>query len=380
MEKLSNPEQRNGSRRPEEISNYQPTYPDLARLAEALDNLRDTTPVTTPQNIDAFRQRLAETYSNGTLVVAGRCSNPVRLDTPISTPANESLTLYSAIKKEYPDSEIALRDGRGQSAKPRSNDTEMISGREVCTYRGDMINGLEPIDRTPDPSRMVATALQARDIEEFLTTETGQHIPHAHEALLLPYEQTFIYTHNGEKYLLSADLPWIGERTRDPDGPHVEMLAQVKNPVGVKIGPEATPADIKELATKLNPGNKFGRLVFMLRLGLKNTHKLAGILEAIKSYAPSTLILCDPVHGNTKNINGIKTRFVEDIINEVQTVSKACSNIGLRLHGIHLEAMSDPNSKQCIDHPDEQPEASDVDPNLNLKQLQKVLRATKEYL
>lgn len=389
MEQLRNSELAPGLRRPEAIRDYQPVYPNQAQLVEALDNLREIKPVTTPGRIDELRERLAELPADGTIYLAGRCSNPVQIDTPIQELVQESLVLYETIREEHPDSEVILRDGRGQSAKPRSNDTEtveipddskVIAKSKVYTYRGDMVNGLDLTCRTPDPSRMVATALQARDVEEMLTDQLGRHVPHAHEALLLPYEQTFLHQDGDEKYLLSADLPWIGERTRSPDGPHVAMLSQVKNPIGVKVGPQATEEDIERLAEKLNPNSEAGKLVFMLRLGVSNTHKLPETLTAIQTHAPESLILCDPMHGNTKSVNGIKTRLIDDIIEEVQTVAGTCRLMGLRLHGIHLEAMSDPTTKQCIDHPDEEPAASDVDPNLNLTQLRRVIRETKEYL
>lgn len=390
MEQLRNPETIHGLRRPEKIKDYQPVYPDQSQLVEALDMLRDTTPVTTFQNIDSLRQRLAEVHSDGAVYIVGQCSNPVRPDTPPDELVSESLTLYETVREISPDSEIILRDARGQSAKPRSNDIEIveipgkyskvIAKSEVYTYRGDMINGLKPTDRTPDPSRMVITALQALDVEMTLSNTLGHHIPHAHEALLMPYEQTFLYQDNEDKYLLSADLPWIGERTRDPDGPHVKMLAEVENPVGVKISSKATEQDIERLAEKLNPGAQPGKLVFMLRLGLGNTQKLPEILEAIQNHAPESLIMCDPMHGNTKNLNGTKTRLMNDIIEEIRTVAGTCQLMGLRLHGIHLEATSQTDIKQCIDHPDEKPSPSDVDPNLNLDQLRRVIRETKDYL
>lgn len=365
---------------------YQPNYPDQAKLNEAMRELRNTTPVTTFDNVDNLRQRLGELNESGTkLYIAGRCANGVRLDTPIQEPAGESLALYSLIQQETGDSQILLRDARGQSAKPRSEDKE--AGSSIDTYKGDMINGLDLADRTPDPDRMVATAVQARDVEELLLEQTAHHLPHAHETLLLPYEESFVHEKDGKKYLLSADLPWIGERTRRPDGPHVELLSQVENPVGVKISSEASAKDIIELSQKLNPDHQPGKLVFMLRLGLDKMKKLPEILNSIKDNAPQSLIMCDPMHGNTRKLPDstnpdtmIKARLVGDIIEEVRVVAGTCQSMGLTLHGLHLEAMARDDIKECIDEPGEVPAPTAVDPNLNLTQLRRVIRETRDYL
>jgi 3-deoxy-7-phosphoheptulonate synthase len=281
---------------------------------------------------------------------------------------------------------VCIKRNRGQAIKPRSSATEIVtattetasilSGQVVPAFMGEGVNG-EAIDqRMPDSSRMVAMAQQARDLEEQLTKALGSHMAAAHEALLLPYEKAQIMQdYEGNRYLLSADLPWIGARTNDADGDHVAMLSDIVNPIGVKISASSDEQHIKELAGRLNPNNETGKLVFMLRLGGGNTERLDAVLDGIRDYAPNAVIMYD-VHGVTKTINGRKIRAIPDIIDEIIELTHACNAHGLRMSGVHLETMADVSHRECIDrHGDIPTRPGYVDPRLNPGQLTHVLNA-----
>ncbi len=247
---------------------------------------------------------------------------------------------------------------------------------------GDAVNGVNPEDRTPDPRRMVAAAAQARALEVGLTARVGHHVPAAHEALLIPYEQgsMCVDTTTGKKYLLSADLPWIGVRTNAPDCAQVEMLTGIENPVGIKIGPNSDAEHIRQLAEKLNPDNEAGKLVFMIRVGA-DREAMDRILGAIKLYAPNSIHMYD-IHGSTvSGANGVKIRAADTIAEHVNLLSEACEGHGLKLHGVHLETTGDSSVTECVDEAGQMPgNKSLVDPQLNPRQTTNVLNAVAPCL
>jgi 3-deoxy-D-arabino-heptulosonate 7-phosphate (DAHP) synthase class II len=363
---------------------YQPRYPDSLKLAEALRELENTEAPSTLDHIFSLRadlQELAIDKASTPFITVGPCAEHVSLAEPIHEIAEGYAVLEKKVAEILPSSIRAIR-GCGQSAKPRSH--EMDGGRP--SYYGDMINS-KHADRIPDPSRMVAAALQSRDIQEHLTTRFGRHIHTSHEALLLPYEESFkkqTYTHT---HITSGDMLWIGERTRKKGSRQVELLHNTTNAIGVKLGPSVQPDDIVHLNRVLNHQHEPGKLSFIFRFGLHNISTSSVILDAISRHAPHSLIICDPCHGNTietTNTKGKlqKTRVVEDMIQEVIALSDICRMRGMKLHGLHLEAVAmRPSKRQCVDyHGDLPSDVSDVDPQLNLIQLEKILTKTKEYL
>jgi 3-deoxy-7-phosphoheptulonate synthase len=282
----------------------------------------------------------------------------------------------------YDDNVVPVIRGAGQASKPRSLEME----GDQYSYYGDMVNSLKG-NRTPDPSRMVAAAIQSRDISKALENNNSQHVMLAHEALLLPYERNFILDENGSKFLASADMPWIGERTRKKGSLQVKLLKDVYNPTGIKIGPETTQDDIAYLIEKLNPLAEPGKLAFIFRFGRNHINNAPPVLDSINRLAPNSIIMSDPCHGNTVNVLNQdgqmqKTRIVEDMIDEVASISQICRIYGMKLHGLHLEAVAmSSDKKQCIDKKGESPNCkSDVDPQLNSTQLRRLLKSTKGFL
>jgi len=317
--------------------------------------------------------------------------------------------LQMSIILTYAGEKRVVKIGRlaGQYAKPRSSDTENIDGQKIPAYRGDMVNSPEPTlkARTPDPLRMLegyfrATATlnlvraftrggyaaldkvhawseasfgsfpPSQKYEELVTgirkainftTSIGIDmnapplnevtIYTSHEALLLEYEEalTRIDTTTGLWYDTSAHMLWIGDRTRQYDGAHVEFLRGVGNAIGVKVGPDHDIDDLKRLVHRLNPENLPGRLTFITRFGCDSVNSLLPrLLRQMKSEGFRIAWSCDPMHGNTyKNERGQKTRVFEDIFKEICDFWQIHRAEGTIAGGVHLELTGE-NVTECI--------------------------------
>jgi 3-deoxy-7-phosphoheptulonate synthase len=171
-------------------------------------------------------------------------------------------------------------------------------------------------------------------------------------------------------------MPWIGKRTNRLDGPHVALLSQIENPVGIKIGADSDETHIAGLQACLNPQNRAGKLIFMLRMGMHEDEGLDRILSAIGTHAPNALVMFD-VHGTTRMNEGRKIRCVPDIVANIKATAAACRKAGLKLHGLHLETTMEENRRECTDTPDDLPEHdSCIDPLLSPQQTERILRET----
>lgn len=296
----------------------------------------------------------------------------------------------------------------GQFAKPRSADTETIDGVELPSYRGDIINGIdfEGAARAPDPERMIlgyrqsaatlnllralalggfadlnrvhewTTGLMknsnwypayeevASKIDEAITFMnalglTPENTPAmgetnfftSHEALLLGYEQALTRRDNltNEWYATSGHMLWIGDRTRQPDGAHVEYFSGLKNPIGLKCGPSLATDDLLRLIDKLNPDDEAGRLTLITRFGAdKVTEHLPRLVEAVKKSGRTVVWCCDPMHGNTvKAANGYKTRPFELVLAEVRAFFGVHRDMGTYAGGVHVEMTGD-DVTECV--------------------------------
>jgi 3-deoxy-7-phosphoheptulonate synthase len=296
----------------------------------------------------------------------------------------------------------------GQFAKPRSSDTETQDGVTLPSYRGDMINAQDftPEARNPDPQRMVraynqsaatlnllrafaqggyadlhkmhrwtlsflAKTPQAERYEDLanrlqealafmeacgLTAETAPQIREtdfftAHEALLLPYEQamTRIDSTTGDWYDTSAHMLWVGDRTRQLDGAHVEFLRGVGNPIGFKAGPSIEPDELLRLIDALNPANRPGRLTVIARMGADQVEaKLPALVRRVKAEGRAVVWACDPMHANTvKSASGYKTRHFDRILAEVQGFFAVHKAEGTYAGGVHFE-MTGQDVTECV--------------------------------
>lgn len=363
---------------PEYKVNFQPEYPDNAHLEEVIHELIETTPVTNERNVHALSDQLARIATGidkRKIIITGNCAEPVEVDQPVESLVDRVI-LHHEIAHAALGNILYIHRGMGQNTKPRSNPFQVLEdGTVLVSYQGDAVNGKGHDQRTPDPSRMVAAAVQARDLSVGVEQRLGNHQPVAHEALLLPYEEAFVRlsTQEQRRVLLSADLPWIGLRTNDPDGAHVQLLSDVINPVGVKIGSNSNESHIKELHERLNPRGIPGHLIFMLRLDAGQSNE--EILSAIREHAPGALSMFD-IHAVTRtNASGSRIRSTEETIHQMNELAVRCGSLGLKLHGVHLETTTE-DRFECVDQPNQEPlHNGNVDPQLNPEQTKRVLRA-----
>jgi 3-deoxy-7-phosphoheptulonate synthase len=328
-----------------------------------------------------------------------------------------------------------IRVGRfaGQYAKPRSADTETRDGVTLPSYRGDLINGpdFDPKERLPDPERMLRgyerAALTLNFVRslvdggfadlhhpEYWDLAFVQHSPRAaeyqrivesigeslrfmetlsgapigeinrvdfftsHEALHLPYEeaQTRRVPRREGWYNLSTHFPWMGARSCDLEGAHVEYMRGVRNPVAVKIGPDMTESWLAGLLDVLHPDDEPGRLTLIHRFGVGHIGRcLPPLIEAVRRSGRTVLWCCDPMHGNTRVVNhGLKTRNFDDILSELDTAFEIHASAGSRLGGVHFELTGE-NVTECVGGARGLAEAdltrayrSHVDPRLNYEQ------------
>ncbi len=364
---------------PDYEHNFQPTYSNRDYLVQTVGELLVTGAVTTPAQINAITKDLALASQRGherPIMITDSCSESVSLRADFNAMVGNVIMSRSLVLGIYGNA-IYFGRNRGQNTKPRSSQFQVLSnGVIVPSYYGDAVNGYDPSDREPDPSRMVAAASQANAIEAHTQRRLGIHVPAAHEALLLPYEFSFVSARGGKRYLLSADLPWLGKRTNDPKGPHVQFLATVENPIGAKIGDNSDANHISELARILNPNRRPGRLLFMLRLG-NNVKAMDEIVKGINKYAPDSDILYD-MHGTTDQLpDGTKIRAVPTIVDDIVLLATVCAKYGRALKGLHLETHTDNSRYECVDEVGQRPaHKSIVDPGLNPNQTRRVLHKT----
>ncbi|MFJ6556465.1 3-deoxy-7-phosphoheptulonate synthase [Streptomyces luteogriseus] len=296
----------------------------------------------------------------------------------------------------------AVRMGRiaGQYAKPRSNPTETLAdGTELPVYRGDAVNAPEPTAaaRSALPSRLLLAYRHAgTTLSTLLERDLGlagrtapQRTYAGHEALLLEYEQALVRKGtDGRGYGSSGHFLWIGDRTRQPDHQHVQFAASIGNPVGVKIGPSASPEDVRTLVRMLGARRRPGRLSLIVRMGRDRiVPKLTSVLRALGDEASDVAWICDPMHGNTRvNGAGQKSRAVEDVTREIEGFVTALHAHGLRPAGLMLETAHHPVT-ECVDSAAELASArplpryeSACDPRLSPRQAREVVAFTAALL
>lgn len=388
----------------------QPNWPDQKEVDKVLENLSLLPPLVFAGEIRDLKALLAKaSKGEAFLLQGGDCSENFSEVTAPTIRETLKVMLQMAVVMTYAGGKPVIKLGRiaGQFAKPRSSDTEMVDGVELPSYRGDMVNNVEPTKegRIPNPKYMLKgyymaastlnllraftrggyaalSRVQAWNQEFVVQSPMGRSydrlakqidqaikfmntigiptdIPQvnqtqfftSHEALLLGYEQalTRVDSTTGDWYDCSAHMVWIGERTRQVDGAHAEFLRGVLNPIGVKIGPTSNIEDIKRLIEKLNPENEAGRLTLITRLGINNIEKvLAPLLREIKKEGFNIVWSCDPMHANTFTADsGHKTRDFNDILKEITRFFEVHWAEGTIPGGVHLE-MTGKNVTECV--------------------------------
>ncbi len=386
-------------------------YPDPDALAGVEDRLRAMPPLVFAGEARRLKSLLGSVAAGDAfLLQGGDCAESFKEFQADSIRDTFRLILQMAVVLTFAGGRPVVKVGRvaGQFAKPRSEATETQNGVTLPSYRGDNINGQEfdPVARAPDPERLVRaygqsaatlnllrafagggyadlqnihrwtvgfvedSPLGARyreltdKISESLTFMAAVGVTSdshpdlkrvevftSHEALLLGFEEamTRVDSLTGEWYDTSAHMLWIGERTRQLDGAHVEFMRGVKNPIGLKCGPTMEPEDLLRLIEALNPKNEAGRLTLIGRFGADKVEaRLPRLMAATAQAGRAVVWSCDPMHGNTlKAANGYKTRPFERILKEVKGFVEVARAEGVHPGGLHLE-MTGQNVTECL--------------------------------
>ena len=413
-----------------------PVYADAARLDAALAQLSRLPPIVVSWEVEQLKQQLADAQRGRRfLLQGGDCAESFsdcesdQIAKKLKILLQMSLVLLHGMKKPV------IRVGRfaGQYAKPRSAETETREGVTLPSYRGDVVNhpGFTTAEREPDPELMLRgyerAALTLNFVRalvdggfadlhhpEYWDLDFVQHSPlrdayrriadsiadsldffealsggpiheasqvrfySSHEALLLPYEQaqTRFIRRQGRWYNLTTHMPWIGLRTAQPEGAHVEYFRGISNPVAVKVGAPMDAAWLAELVELLNPGDEPGRLTFIHRFGARQIEsQLPTMIESVRRTGKSVLWVCDPMHGNTEaTANGVKTRRFDNILAEVQSAFRIHEEMGSNLGGVHFELTGDDvtectgGARGLADVDLARAYRSSVDPRLNYEQ------------
>ncbi len=387
----------------------QPAYPDNGALAGAVAQLASLPPLVTSWEVERLKTQLAEAATGQRFLLQGgacaerfdQCSASI-ITNKLKILLQMSLVLTHGLKRRI------IRVGRfaGQYAKPRSSDTEERDGVTLPSYRGEIVNGPDftAEERTPDPERLlrgfehaamtlnfirslvdggfadlhhpeywdldfVAHSPRAQEYQrvveslsdslQFMETLAGIQPGEisrvdfytSHEGLLLPYEQAMTRRVPRREgwYNLGTHFPWVGLRTAEVDGAHVDYFRGIRNPIGVKIGPTMTPEWLLELFEILDPESEPGRLTLIHRMGhAKVADRLPQLIEAVQRAERTVLWCCDPMHGNTETTAaGRKTRRFENILSELEQSFEIHADLGSYQGGVHFELSGD-NVTECV--------------------------------
>lgn len=352
----------------------QPLWEDTARVHDIRARLAAEEPLVAAGDVRRLHERLAEVASGKAyLLHVGECAETFAMSHPDHV--RRRVALYRRLA-----SRLATGSGRpvvlvtrmaGQYAKPRSSDVEILAdGTTVPVYRGDAVNSLTPTPggRRPDPQRLLSSMAHARRTLLAAHGVPGDEPFHvSHEALLRDYEEPL--TRETEHGLLagSGHLLWLGERTRQPRRWHVKWASMISNPIGVKVGPDASTDDVAVLVGALDPGRTPGRLSLITRLGSR-VARLPSLVRAVGGR--QVLWQCDPMHGNTRMHAGRKVRLLPDIHAEVARFVEYLRAAGAHPGGLHLEVTPD-DVQECLESLTQvtQPRpAPPCDPRLNTAQ------------
>ncbi|MFG2819411.1 3-deoxy-7-phosphoheptulonate synthase [Kitasatospora sp. NPDC048365] len=334
----------------------QPDWPDAVELQSVREELAVRPALVTGHDVRRLRSLLAQVADGEAHVVqSGDCAeDPAECTSGYVARKAGLLDALAGVLKITTHRPV-VRIGRmaGQFGKPRSSATELVGGVELPVYRGHMVNSPEPDPqgRIPDPRRLLDGYRAAREAVGHLGWLDGGHrsptcppVWTSHEALLLDYEIPMLRRdEEGQLLLASTHFPWIGERTRQLDGAHVALLAKVVNPIACKVGPTMSPDELRRLCELLDPDREPGRLTLISRMGAANAAaKLPALVEAVRAAGHPVVWLTDPMHGNTvSGPDGLKTRLVETVIQEVEAFQQAVRTAGGTAGGLHLETTPD---------------------------------------
>ena len=374
----------------------QPNWPDQKQYIKTIEDLSKYPNLVFPKEIIELKQELKEVSKGNKFVIqGGDCAETFNdfSDEIIKNKLKILLSMSAIIQFTTHKKVINIGRIAGQYFKPRTNLFETRGDMTLPSYRGDGVNSIEftKKKRSPNPANLIKAYHQSSstmnlirslimsgftDIENiqmwsrdlikhsrlskkynsivqniqdalrFMHTsrdmdkyKINHNVYTSHEALILDYEKSFIQKHDKKNYCCSGHMLWVGEKTNYPDSAHIEFLSKINNPIGVKVGPRFNIDNLSLLYDKLNPQNLPNRLVFIVRLGLKDIEKkLPTIIKKVKYYGHEILWFCDPMHGNTiKSKNGYKTRNFNTIIKELKLFFQIHNSENTIPGGVHFE-------------------------------------------
>jgi len=426
-----------------------PIYKDEALLKNALDKIKFFPPLVFAGEARSLKSKLAEvSKGEAFLLQGGDCAESFTDFHPDNIKNSFKAILQMAVVLTFGASCPIVKVGRiaGQFAKPRSSDKETIDGIELESYKGDIINGIgfTEDERSPDPSRLIqaynqsaATLnllrafsqggyanlnkihqwnlnfveeekankfseiadrideclgfMKACGINDYNTRQINEtEFFTSHEALLLEYEEalTRIDSTSGKWYDVSAHMLWVGDRTRQLDGAHIEFVRGIENPIGIKVGPTTDEGELLKILDYINPENELGKITLICRMGAdKIDAHLPKIIKKIISEGKNVVWACDPMHGNTiKSNTGYKTRPVNSIFSEIQKFFAIHRSLGSYPGGVHLE-MTGSDVTECMgglqqitDEDLKNRYHTFCDPRLNASQSVEIAFLISEYL
>ncbi len=390
---------------------HQPNYLDEKKLEKTIKKMKTLPPLVFAGEVRSLKKELSKCVDgNGFLLQAGDCAESFAEFHPNYIRDTFRVIMQMAVILSFAAGVPVVKVGRlaGQFAKPRSSPTEEKNGKKLPSYLGDMINAInfDEKAREHNPERMIQAYNQAASTQNLLRAfayggyadlstiqnwnldfvkkskqgsnfkviadrisecldfinacginnknarqlyETNFFI--SHEALLLPYESAFtrIDSTTGKWYDVSTHMVWIGDRTRQLNGAHVEFCKGISNPIGIKVGQSAKANEIIELVKTINPENEKGKIVLIVRMGAEKINQLfPQLLKQFKKLDLNVVWSCDPMHANIeKSKSGYKTRNFKNILREVKSFFKIHKDVGTYAGGIHLE-MTGQNVTECI--------------------------------
>jgi len=385
------------------VAAQQPDWPEPALLREVAAELAQRPPLVVASEVDALTGRLAQVArGEAFLLQGGDCAETFATSSQADVAGKVRTLLQMAVVLTYGAAVPVVKLGRmaGQYAKPRSTALDALG---LPTYRGDMVNELTASAeaRRPDPRRLLraySTAASTLNLmrayaggglaslqkvhswnTEFArSTETGSRYERlaaeidravqfmracgvhdaaldgvelyaSHEALILEYERALTRVEGGRAYDLSGHFVWVGERTRQLDGAHLDFVSRLANPIGVKLGPGTSPQFAAELVERLDPDGVPGRLTLISRMGNSQVREvLPALVEKVRATGHLVVWQCDPMHGNTEETaTGVKTRHLDRILDEVDGFFDVHAELGTHPGGLHVELTGD-DVTECI--------------------------------
>ena len=393
------------------VALHQPVYPDKNELKKVKQKMDKFPPLVFAGEVRNLKEELSKCVTgDGFLLQAGDCAESFAEFHPNNIRDTFRVIMQMSVILTFASGVPVTKVGRlaGQFAKPRSSPTEKKDGIELPSYLGDMINSIafNENSRIPDPKRMIDAYFQSASTQNLIrafanggyadlsyvqnwnldfvknspqgsaykkiadriteslnfmnafgiNSKTSKQIFEtnffiSHEALLLPYESCFarIDSTTGDWYDVSAHMLWIGDRTKQLDGAHVEFCSGISNPIGIKIGPNTNLDELPKLIEKINPKNIAGKIILIVRMGHEKIKKIfPNILKKITKNGFNVVWSSDPMHGNIEKSNsGFKTRNFQNVINEVKYFFQIHESEGTNAGGIHIE-MTGQNVTECL--------------------------------